>query len=319
MAYEPSRWSRTRRRAAAAGCAVLLVAAASAQSTRLATGPESRRSAVPETVMLFFVDRIEENGSVWPYDRYTERSEESWVAQQISELLQDAGEGAPPLEIIVSEHHKVLRRIHEDFARLSDADLATVREIATEQGAQYHLVGYAHCIGPTADDRHVPGQRQWSWDAFAKARMFRTDTGKQIATRDAKGLAINVNQDAGRIDALRQVGNLLAPKLRDAISAGLGRESTRRTVTVTVLDATPTQALAIKQALRRIAGDQVNMQTANGVATARFHHVDPADEIAARIYAERFDGFSLELMEARDDAIRFKVVCARGVRPGAGP
>lgn len=277
-----------------------------AQDTPLGGLSSRPAAAPPQTISIFFVDRVEENGNVWPFERWTELTNESWVAQQLDELIQ---EKHPEYEVIVNDQTEVLRKIYHEYARLTTADYGLMHDIATRQGAQYFIVGYSHVIGPQPDDRLIPGRTTYVWDAFAKARMFRTDTGKQIATLDQKALAENVNPDAGRIDALRRVGSLLAPKLLDQIQRRQSAEAGGgRSVTVSVEGADLTLGAQLKKVFESVAaGAPVVVQYGPRTMTARFMHRAPADEIAAQIFARLPTGLKADLLEARDDAIRLRI------------
>jgi len=273
----------------------------------LATQPASSPRA-PQTIMLFWVDRIEENGRPWPYARMTEwNHNQSWVAKQLEELLADESE---QWELIVSDQHEILKKIHEDFARLSGQDYQVIRQIAADHGAQYYIVGYSHAIGPQQDTEASPGEVRWYWKAFAQGRMYRTDTGKLFASPpDQSGLTTaDLNPDWGRIDALRRCGDLMAPKFLAKLREKAGREEAQgRSVAVTILNASPSDGRQIKRALRAIARTDLEIRFENGVLTTRWMSRVPADELAADIYEAQYEGFELRLVEAQYDAIRFEL------------
>ncbi len=263
-------------------------------------------SGMSPTVSIFFVDRIEENGSVWPYSRVTEHNKESHAAHQIDEALNnDLG-----FRVIVASQSEVLRKIHEEFASLNSLDTKEVQAIAREQGAQIFVVGGAHVIGPEADTRHVPGTTSWRWKATAYARIFWTDTGEQIATLDASDFAFESNQDAGRLDGLRKVGSKLAPKLmaelfkKWSVCAFEGR-----VVTLTVEHADARQLQEILQILKQRLGKPVRPTFTNGVAALELGNIKgTTDQLAFDLASQKFSTFDkLEIERVEFHTARFIV------------
>lgn len=273
-------------------------------TTARAQGRQSQDDRQPVTVSIFFLDRIEENHSIVA-GRRTERSEESWVAQQIEERLEQLDQR---YEVIVNGQHEFLKRVHGDFAKLSGEDYKVLHQIAVDQGADYYLVGYAHVIGPDLDRHYMPGRDYWIWTAFAKARIYSTDSGKVIGSLDQEGLAGDFNRHVGRIKALRRAGDLLAPKFVERVNRKLDKLAGGRTMTVTVLGCDPVQSVQIKKRLRQLVGKPVKVSYMGDVFTGRTQSTKPADELAAEIYASKFDGFKLKLEEARGDVLRFRIV-----------
>lgn len=263
-------------------------------------------SGMSPTVSIFFVDRIEENGSVWPYSRVTEHNKESHAAHQIDEALNND----LSFRVKVSAQSEVLRKIHEEFASLNSLDTKEIQAIAREQGAQIFVVGGAHVIGPEADTRHVPGTTTWRWKATAFARIFWTDTGEQIATLDASDFAFESNPDAGRIDALRKVGSKLAPRLVDeffqawSVCAFEGR-----VVTFTVEHADARQLQEIHQVLKQRLGKPVRPTFTNGVGALELGNIKgTTDELAFDLAAQRFTTFEkLEIERVEFHSARFIV------------
>ena len=76
--------------------------------------PADDDGALPVTVSVFFVDRVEENDSII-LGRLTEHNEESWVAQQFQEKLLELDD---LYEVIVNKQHEFLKSVQGDFAKL---------------------------------------------------------------------------------------------------------------------------------------------------------------------------------------------------------
>lgn len=283
--------------------ATLFVALAATSAAHGRPGVQGEDDKQPVTVSIFFIDRIEENESTVP-GRRTERSAESWAAQEFEERLVELDER---YEVIDGGQHEVLKRARGDFAKLSGEDYKVLHQIAVDQGADFYLVGYAHVIGPKLDRQYIPGRDFWVWTATAKARVFSTDRGKVIATLSKVGVAGDLDRHTGRIAALRRAGGLLAPKFVEKLNRRLDKLDGDRTVTVTVLGCDPVQNVQIKKRLRQLVGQPVKVSYVGDVFTGRTRSAKPADELAAEIYASKFDGFKLKLEEARGDVVRFRI------------
>lgn len=283
-------------RALGVAIAITSVAVAAGQST-------DDDASLPVTVSVFFVDRIEENNSIVP-GRRTERTEESWVAQQFKEKLLELDDR---FEVIVNKQHEFLKRMHGDFAKLDGQDQKVLLEIAVDQGADYYLVGYAHVIGPKLNTRYIPGEKYWVWTAFAKAEIYSTDRGKVLATLDQEAVQGNLDKHVGRIRALRQAGNLLAPKFVKKLTKRQDKLKSGRVVVVTVLGCDPAQNVLIKKRLAKLIGKRIKASYRHEVFTARMKTTKPADELAAEIFSQKFDGFKLILDEARGDSLKFRL------------
>lgn len=261
------------------------------------------QGTMPTVAIFEFVDRIEENHP-GPYWRYTERNSDSWVAQQLEELLLEKG-----FRVVSNPHAERLRRIKIEKAEIGQHDLEVLREIATQQSADMFIVGYAHVIGPECDDRVTPGKKTWFWDASAKTKLFWTDTGECLSTLDTSTEKGQSNRAAGRIHALRNVGQKLAPMVLDQIAREWSVCAFEgRPMTVEVLGCDALQAMEIKAALQEILRDEaVRNQPAGQTAKFTFKCKGPTDELAAVLATRPYNGFRLEFKAARFNTIELEV------------
>jgi len=269
--------------------------------------PVAARAAddTPVSIMIFFIDRIEENNSTPGTGRHTEKSKESWVAQQIEEVLVDHDQA---FEVLFPAQVEILRKIRKQKGKLNAKDADTLLEIATEQGADYYVVGYAHVIGPEADTRVVPGVTTWVWNAYAKAKMYSTDRGKIVATLDQKGLGGTRNRDAGRIDALRNAGDLIARKIIKKIETGVKKQHGNRTISIKVLSCDFKQYRQIKERVQKLASSGTPRALyKSGVSTIVIKYSGTVDDLAEALIESGFDGFQLEVEESTTDTVSLNI------------
>ncbi|HUN81035.1 MAG TPA: hypothetical protein VMV81_05930, partial [Phycisphaerae bacterium] len=202
-----------------------------------------------------------------------------------------------------------LKNIHLDFAKLSGHDMDILRQVTASQGADIYVIAYAHVIGPTPNNRIVPGETQWIYTATGMARAFWTDTGEIIDRQDQRAKAADADRHAGKLQALRQARDLIRPKLMTKL---LGKWNADRRdgrfVTISLLNADFEQAREFKRVVRGLIGQDMTARAANGISSLSFKFKGPVDELAEKIKAQHFEKIrGLVVREALRSSIRLEV------------
>lgn len=230
----------------------------------------------------------------------------SLLENKIEQLLVEKG-----FELVDKNQIERLKRDKLEEATIAQ-DTATVKQLATELGAEMFIVGFARASGPQISDAY--GVRLFMWETDVTLKAFWSETGQILFNRSEVGTrgGSRAPGPPGAKDAIAKAGDKLAVECLQAILEKWSRTAVGGGKVVLEISGLDFKKMMIIQSgLQQIQGVQeVNRQWHKPVAKFEIGTVIPAEKFAEILSQMQFPNFALEIEDQKFNTIRASVTAA---------
>jgi len=254
-------------------------------------------------ILVSFVERIYDD--TLPVGHKERIDADSLLANSIEKLLLEKG-----FELVDKTQIGAIKQAKLKQALLAEKpDLATIRRLAGEFGAQMFIVGHSRASGPQITDTY--GVKLYMWETDITLKAYWSATAAMLFADNKVGVrsGSRVSGPPGAKKAIAKTGDIMARKCLQAIlqkwsqmAVGGGK------VILEVKDLTFTQMLKIKKALEKIKGvKEVHRKWRKPRAEFEIITTDGAEAFSEKLIELEWPKFALEIEEQKFNTISASV------------
>lgn len=248
-------------------------------------------------ILVSFVERIYD--TTMPAPKRERIDADSLLANKIEQLLLEKG-----FALVDKAQIDQIKQAKLTKATL-DEDLGTIRQLATDFGAQMYIVGHSRASGPQLTDAYGTTLHMWETDVTLKA--YWAATAAMLFAKDRQGdrSGSRAPGPPGAKKAIAKSGTVLAEKCLVAILQKWSKVAVSGgTIVLDVRDLTFKRMLAIHKTLKKVKGvKEVRRKWSKPTATYEIITTDTAEVFVEKLAELEWEGFSLEIDDQKFNTI----------------